>query len=186
MAKAWYVVFVTLTMYSIMVDRFRMEANSGTFPEEAQGPIAGSLTSWYVLPSVPRAIVPVVVLVMEFPPARASFRVTVNVAWNGFPVTVLPPKLPLRPPNSNMPAIGPPGPGPRPPKPPGPGGPCALTTIATPASNNVPIPTPTIAFLTTLSSKLILQVLRPPASFYQICLLLNQLDPARPAILTHQ
>jgi hypothetical protein len=80
MANASYVPLVTLTMYSISVDRLRMEENSGVFPEEAHGPIAGSFTSRYVLPSVPRASVPVVVLEIELPPARDSLCVTVKVA----------------------------------------------------------------------------------------------------------
>src|ERR1700739_1893445 len=95
-------------MYSVCAERFRMYANSGVLPEEAQGPIACSFTSRYELPSSPRANVPFVVFEIELPFARVSFREMVKVAWNGFPVTVLPPKPPIRPPNSNMPSPGPP------------------------------------------------------------------------------
>src|ERR1700674_291374 len=77
---------------------------------------------------------------------RVSVCVIVMVARIGFPVTTLPPKPPISPPNSNMPAIGPPGPGPSPlPKRPEGGGPCAPTTSATPANNIAAIPAPNIA-----------------------------------------
>src|SRR5271165_4437328 len=139
-------------------------------------------TSRYVLPSAPRANVPVVVFVMVLP-GSVSVCVIVKVAWTGLPVTTLPPKPPTRPPNSIIPGMGPSGPGPRPPpNPPGGGGPCAATITAEPANSNAINPAPNIFLFTALPPQTIAQEL----SFAHKPNLLNQLHSTRPAILAHQ
>src|SRR5579872_6467039 len=120
-------------------------------------------------------------------PGRVSVWVMVKVAVTGFPVTTLPPNPPINPPNSNMPAIGPPGP--LPPNPPG-GGPCAFTTRAAPANSIAPIPAPSMTFLTDYPPRNV-----SPKPVFGPCprphttvteKLLDQLHPARPTIFPDQ
>src|SRR6202142_2274222 len=93
----------------------------------------------------------------------------------GLPVTSLPPKPPIKPPNSNAPAIGPP------PNPPRAGGPCAPTISAAPVNSIATIPEPINFLLTVLPpQKNICKNFRFPKQ------LLNQFHAARPTILAHQ
>src|ERR1700722_882299 len=138
-----------------------------------------------MLPSAPRANVPVVVLEIVLS-GSVSVCVIVMVARIGFPVTTLPPKPPINPPNSNMPAIGPPIPWPRPPNGPEAGGPCALTIMAAPASIIAAIPAPIVTLLTDLPPNTSRTITTIPIANDSCTHLLNQLHAARPAIFAHQ
>src|SRR5580704_6865995 len=138
-----------------------------------------------MLPSAPRANVPVVILEILLS-GSVSVCVMVMVARIGFPVTTLPPKPPISPPNSNPPAIGPPIPWPRPPNGPEAGGPCALTIMAAPTSNITAMPAPIVTLLTDLPPETSRAITTFLTLNHPCTRLLNQLHPARPAIFTHQ